>query len=349
MNYVRYLISKRSVDDRALNLRVLLDFESHVRSRCFETHPKVLRIVEVGGGIGAMFIRLLRRESVFATEANVEYTIIDVKCEVLEEAQRLIIREAPAVLGSHAKLKVLSSNIISPSRKFDANISGSGGVHHAKSVEALAVQLSKIEVTPRLTVTLLLGDALQILKTKREAFDVLIGAAVLDLWELEPSLETFRSCLDSRQGISCFYFPVNFDGTTDIFPESSEGIVFDAQVENVFHSAMGRRTVCGYRTQACHTGRRLIPCLAKLKMNLTSVGGSTWVVSPLGDGSYPSDEKYFANCILDFIQLTVGGVEEQSGAVDKAAFGRYVNSHRKKLSEGRLVYVAHNIDVFGVV
>lgn len=62
-DYVRYLRSKRTVDDRAINSNVLRRFKElisveHAGAARFEAAP--LRIVEVGAGVGAMPLRLLQ-------------------------------------------------------------------------------------------------------------------------------------------------------------------------------------------------------------------------------------------------------------------------------------------------
>jgi hypothetical protein len=62
MNYVRYLGSKRTVDDRALNTEVIRRFEEILRARKAELpwDQTPLRVLEIGAGIGAMVVRLWR-------------------------------------------------------------------------------------------------------------------------------------------------------------------------------------------------------------------------------------------------------------------------------------------------
>jgi hypothetical protein len=75
MNYSfpRYLLSKQSVDDRALNKDVLAALKANL--------PKEpLTIIEVGGGIGTMLARLLRWEVI----SHIGYTLVD---EMLENIQ----------------------------------------------------------------------------------------------------------------------------------------------------------------------------------------------------------------------------------------------------------------------
>lgn len=348
MDYVRYLRSKQTVDDRALNLRVLNSFEAYVLRHGAKNRTAKLRVVEVGAGVGAMFMRLLRRDKFFSTHARVEYTIIDVKEDVLLAAQETILRTAPVVLN----LEPVKHHEFRPKQSqhtLKAGTSGVAGIHHAATPSEVPIELCRIALTNRISVHLVLGDAIAFLRANEANFDVLIGAAVMDLWEPESTLKTFFASLDRDKGLAAFYFPITFDGTTDFFPESSEGFEFDLQVENAFHRAMGSRKVLGYDTLACHTGRRLIPCLKGLKVKINSIGGSTWIVSSVEDRTYVEDEAYFVSSIIDFIQATSDQFEEKGFPETPAALIRYFASRRKQISDGTLIYVAHNIDVFGVL
>ena len=68
MNYSfpRYLLSKQSVDDRALNKDVLSALKANLST-------EALTIIEVGGGIGTMLARLLRWNVI----AKANYTLVD--------------------------------------------------------------------------------------------------------------------------------------------------------------------------------------------------------------------------------------------------------------------------------
>ena len=65
-SFPHYLLSKQSVDDRALNKDVLATLTASLPE-------EPLTITEVGGGIGTMLARLLRREVI----AQAEYTLVD--------------------------------------------------------------------------------------------------------------------------------------------------------------------------------------------------------------------------------------------------------------------------------
>lgn len=65
-NFQEYLLTKQSVDDRALNKDVLATLKAHLP-------PAPFSIVEVGAGIGTMLVRLLRWEIL----SDAEYLLID--------------------------------------------------------------------------------------------------------------------------------------------------------------------------------------------------------------------------------------------------------------------------------
>ncbi len=77
--FPRYLLSKQSVDDRALNRTVLDSLKANL-----PTTP--ICIIEVGAGIGTMLWRLLRWNVV----AKAVYVVVDEMAENIETAQEWI-------------------------------------------------------------------------------------------------------------------------------------------------------------------------------------------------------------------------------------------------------------------
>jgi SAM-dependent methyltransferase len=74
--YTRYLAAKKTVDDRALNRRVLAGL-------CRLMPSDAPRILEVGAGLGTMVARLLEWQVVSAGE----YTLLDVDPQLLRESR----------------------------------------------------------------------------------------------------------------------------------------------------------------------------------------------------------------------------------------------------------------------
>jgi len=79
-SYIRYLVAKKSVDDRALNRRVLQTLQSLLRV----AGPDPLRILEVGAGIGTMIERLVD----WGVLNRATYVAVDADADAVSEACR---------------------------------------------------------------------------------------------------------------------------------------------------------------------------------------------------------------------------------------------------------------------
>ena len=78
-SFPRYLLSKQSVDDRALNKDVLNALKANLP-------PQPLRIIEVGAGIGTMLRRLIRWDVI----RQCEYVMVDEMAENIEYASEWV-------------------------------------------------------------------------------------------------------------------------------------------------------------------------------------------------------------------------------------------------------------------
>jgi len=86
-SFARYLSAKRTIDDRALNLRVWQTLRENL------PHRNPLRVLEVGGGIGTMVERLA--EWGFADTA-VQYTLLDADpANIATAEKRLSAKKLP--------------------------------------------------------------------------------------------------------------------------------------------------------------------------------------------------------------------------------------------------------------
>ncbi|CAN8064595.1 unnamed protein product [Agarophyton chilense] len=341
MDYVRYLCAKRTVDDRALNTSVLNEFERYIQYASKQHTLSTLRVIEVGAGVGDMFLRLLRRNAVFSATRSIHYTLLDVKAELLKYARQNIESE---LLNHRVEptINLISLPLSSPS------IADGCGIHQ-KSCENKEIDepLEDLSISERITVSFVVDDGLNYLQSHKASFDVVIAAAVLDLWELESATNVLLGALDINSGVNAFYFPVNFDGTTSFYPESCEGNAYDHLVEVNYHTAMGQRLVQGKQVHACYTGRFLAPILQRRSATVSSIGSSSWIVYPNNDGNYECDERFFLSCILDFVEATLHDKAINKPENDSGSFVNYIHCRREQLKDGKLFYLAHNIDVCG--
>jgi hypothetical protein len=79
----RYLEAKKTVDDRALNQRVLASLRNELAARS----ESATTVLEVGAGIGTMATRLIDWQVL----SRAEYTLLDVELELLAEARRRLL------------------------------------------------------------------------------------------------------------------------------------------------------------------------------------------------------------------------------------------------------------------
>lgn len=354
MDYVRYLKSKRTVDDRALNERVLRDAEQYVQGlhACWDQSCP-LRIVEVGAGVGAMCCRLFLRGT-FSKFKRVEYLLIDFKSDAIVAARNSVRQ----LRSPSTETSTSGSSELAQRAEFYGHVSNMTIDYHRRTSGAEdsggEQDLSDVRLDDCFFVSFAICDALEYARSHVNRFDIVIGAAVLDLWELTTSVPLLLSMLRA-DGLKVYYFPINFDGTTSLLPVTNEGVEFDGNVEADFHRAMGHHTVSmtdsgKCRIPAAHTGRQLLPILTHVGAQVRSTGSSGWIVLPHMEkaGFYADDEKYFLRCIIDFIETSVPRVR-CDGKDEKwyGAFDRYIRERRGQLERGELCYIAHNIDVFG--
>jgi SAM-dependent methyltransferase len=178
-SFVRYLAAKKSVDDRALNRRVLQNL-TQALSKNVSRSP--LRVVEIGAGIGTMAERLVDLKLL----KRAAYTAIDGDPDLIAEACRRVPRWAKTcgyALNAHSREKLAL-------KRGDQDI--------LVEFEAIAM------------------DDLVAREKGHRSWDLLIASAFLDLVDTPSTLPRLFSLL--RPG-GLFYFAINFDGETIFEPE----------------------------------------------------------------------------------------------------------------------------------
>jgi SAM-dependent methyltransferase len=167
-------------------------------------------------------------------------------------------------------------------------------------------------------------------------FDLVVANAVLDLMDLEPALKTIWQGLKPN---APYWFSINFDGETIFLPETD----LDALVMQLYHRTMDERVRDGEPCGDSKTGRHLLELLPKSGASLLAAGSSDWVVFPQG-GAYPDDEAYFLHHIVNTIDVALTGRAE----LDRTAFAQWIERRHAQIDRGELIYIAHQIDVFGL-
>jgi hypothetical protein len=176
---LRYLASKKTVDDRSLNKEVV----ERLRVEVASLDDRVPRVLEIGAGLGDMIARLADWDVL----TRAEYFMLDVDGEILEASRDRLVSWAKRQ-GHTAEC---ASGVI--------RIRGGGG----------------IDLTIR-TIHAELGDFLDRGGPTVPRADLLIANAVLDLIDL-PS--TLPRLLDLVVPAGLFWFSINYDGDTIFQPE----------------------------------------------------------------------------------------------------------------------------------
>lgn len=177
-SFTRYLAAKKTVDDRALNLRVWDALAAQLAGR---TSPAPLRVLEIGAGIGTMVERVLEA-GLFS--GDVDYTALDTQTENIAEAHRRL----PDWAARHG---------------LDARQDGD------------ALRLSNDACC--LTLRLESADAFEFARHQagRAAYDLLVASAFLDIVNIPAALDQLFPLL-KPDGL--FYFAITFDGLTAFEP-----------------------------------------------------------------------------------------------------------------------------------
>jgi hypothetical protein len=286
-SYSRYLAAKRTVDDRALNRRVLADLR-----RLLPPGPP--RVLEIGAGLGTMVARLLE----WGVLAAGEYTLLDV--------DRRLLRDAGTWLCEWADARGLAVTTLPD------------GVR----LGDLRVRFVEAEIAGFLE------------SRHGDPADLLIANAFLDLVDVPDVLPGLLRLLAPG---GAYWFTVTFDGETVFQPDHPH----DEDVLGAYHRSMDDRVRYGRSAGESRAGRHLFGHLRTAGAPVLSAGPSDWVVLAGPDDGYPDDEAYFLETILQTVQDALAGPAAPAGLSD------WLADRRRQLAGGRLVYLAHQLDVAG--
>lgn len=318
-SYIRYLASKKALDDRSLNRQVWDHLVQAVRGRSASTP---LQVLEVGCGIGTMLERLLD----WGLLTRAAYTGIDVEAEFIREARR---RLRGYGAEKNAEPKPPPPN---PLPRAEGGFNGPAQ-HDAPLL------LKPTEQDVRVTFTA--ADLFDFMDREqgKSTWDLLVAHAVLDLIDLPAALPRLLSLLVPG-GI--FYFTLNFDGATIFEPPIDPDL--DRGIETLYHRTMDTRRRQGSPAGSSVTGRQLIRRLRDAGARLAAAGSSDWVVFP-GPGGYPGDEAYFLHSIIE----TIGRALHQHPDLDPDRFENWLAQRHRQIDAAELIYIAHQLDVMGYI
>lgn len=260
-----------------------------------ELDAEPLRVLEVGAGTGTMLRRLLAWDRL---PDRVVYTGVDLRRDNVETA-----RESTASWAADRGYAV-------------------------ERERPLRLVRGDERVTANFTVADAFGFAAR--EAGEREWDLLIGAAFLDLVEVEAAFEGLCGLLaDGGLG----YFPITFDGETAFEPTPDPE--FERRLIDAYHGVMDDPA----RPGGSRTGRNLFAAVAETGGDVLSAGGSDWVVHPR-DGGYPGDEAYFLHHVVDTVETAVG--EER---VDQTRLAEWADRRHAAVEAGELAHIAHQLDL----
>jgi SAM-dependent methyltransferase len=181
-SFIQYLIAKKRVDDRALNLRVLETLANNLPP---DTQASPLRILEIGSGIGTMLVRLLE----WGLINHAFYTAID-----LDNRNIIYCKQ------------YLSEWAVQQNLNFEDQ--GNHGFCLNQSGNILNLELETIDLMEFMA-----------RESSGRKWDLIMAHAFLDLVDIPLVIPPLLSLLSSE---GLFYFTLNFDGTTILDPPISQ-------------------------------------------------------------------------------------------------------------------------------
>jgi hypothetical protein len=300
-DFVRYLDAKKSVDDRALHRPTVDRLGAELDSRATARDGEPIRILEVGFGIGTMLERLCAWD---ALPSQVEYVGVDIDDTNIAAASDRLTDGDFEQTASHQFSRTNDDETVTVE------------LHAADAFEFAANRCDPTAADPQ--------------------FDLLIGMAFLDI---VPFAQVAQQLLPLISGGGLGYFPITFDGVTDVRPVDDPGVT--ATLLDGFHAAMDAPA----RPGGSQTGRRLFTELPAAGAAHLAAGGSDWVVTPSDDG-YPADEAMFLRHIVDTIETALL-TETPNAAIDTVsddAIRAWARQRHAQIDRGELTYLAHNID-----
>ena len=322
----RYLASKKTVDDRALNKDVL----ARLRTELSLQAESPVRVLEIGGGLGTMVARLVD----WNVLPRADYELVDADAHLLDDARDWLAAWAKPtgyVLDDSADGVRIRSACADVSLTFVRAEIGEYLNRDPASPPADGLVSGRSGSPP--------ADGLVSGRSGSPPADLLIANAFMDLVDVPTVLPGLLRRV--APGGLC-WFSINYDGETILLPEHSD----DATFMRVYNRSMDERIRFGRPAGDSKTGRRMFHHLARAGATVLAAGASDWVVhpqareSPASGNAYEADEEYFLHHIIHTIEEEL----ERHAEIEPQALSRWGALRHDQARRGELVYVAHQLD-----
>jgi SAM-dependent methyltransferase len=169
------------------------------------------------------------------------------------------------------------------------------------------------------------------------SWDLLMAHSFLDLVDITKTMALFLLAV-RPEGL--VYFTLNFDGLTAFEPVIEKEL--DEEIEQLYHETMDKRFIKGGSKGGSRTGRSLLSLLKDHHVRILDSGSSDWICVAKEKG-YGMDEAFFLHFIVD----TVGEALSGHPRLDRERFSRWLEQRHRQIETGRLIYIAHQLDVVG--
>jgi len=168
-----------------------------------------------------------------------------------------------------------------------------------------------------------------------KTFNAFLANAFLDLVDIPLVLGRTFERLEAG-GLA--YLTINYEGLTDFIP----ALESDQEVLTRYNDSM--RGWKGSYRGTDKSGNRILGYLLDRGYPILEAGASDWVVTPRQDSSgaagYSREEAVFLRAILGMVEDSVS----RSGC-DPVLLSEWLKTRRKQVDEGKLVYIAHQLDI----
>ena len=306
----RYLRAKRSVDDRALDRRLIGILRERLADRA-AARDGPLRILEAGAGVGTMVARLI--DWGVLPPGETRYVAVD--------------RDPDALAGVEPFLREWAA-------ERDARTSVDDG---GSGDDALVVETDErvVAVEP------VAADAPAYAAAHAGESDALIGMALLDVL----GLDRLGRLLDALAPGGIYYFPITFDGGTRFRPAHPD----DRAIERLYHRHMDEKPGGDSRAGGAALARLREADGSTLLGGAGSDWIARPADGEAGyPGDEAFFLRHILDTVEEAVSEVIAGGDE-TASVSAADLDAWLELRRRQVDGGELVYLTHQLDLIGRV
>ena len=306
----RYLLAKRTVDDRALDRRLVEMLGERLADRA-AARDGPLRVLEVGAGVGTMVARLIDWEVLPPGESR--YVAVD--------------RDAETLAGLGPFLREWAAE---RDARTSVDDGGSGDDALVVETDARTVRVEPVAADAPAYAAAHAGDS-----------DALIGMALLDVL----GLDRLDPLLDALAPGGTYYFPITFDGGTRFRPTRPD----DRAIERLYHRHMDEKPGGNSRAGGAALARlreadgsTLLGVAGSDWIARPADGEAGYP----GDEAFFL--RHILDTVETAVGEVIAGGDE-TGSVSAADLDAWLENRRQQVDDGALVYLTHQLDLIGCV